>query len=166
MTLPQFLLALEATPLAAAMRGEGSWEWLFPIIETIHVLGLATVFGSILMVDLRLLGWTSRSVAVSRLSSEVLPITWGAYAVAAITGSLMFIAKAHNYFFNLQFELKFLCMLLAGINMLIFHYGIYRTVPAWDSRLPPPIAARSAGAVSVILWMGVVFFGRWIGFTS
>ena len=166
MTLPQLLLDLEATPLAAAMRGEGGWEWLFPIIETIHVLGLAAVFGSILMVDLRLLGLTSRSVAVSQLSAEILPFTWGAYALAVVTGSLMFIAKAHNYFSNLQFELKFLCMLLAGINMLIFHFGIYRSVPAWDHRLPTPLAARSAGAVSVLLWTGVVFFGRWIGFTS
>jgi hypothetical protein len=166
MTVSQLLLELEATPLAAAMRGEGGWEWLFPIIETIHVLALATVFGSIFLVDLRLLGWTSRSVAVSRLSSETLPLTWGAFAFAALTGSLMFIAKAHNYFSNLQFELKFLCMLLAGINMLIFHFGVYRTVRDWDSRLPPPKAARLAGAFSVILWVSVIFFGRWIGFTS
>jgi hypothetical protein len=166
MTMPGFLLAAEHTSLAAAIRGELGWEWLFPIVETLHVISLAMVFGSIVMVDLRLVGATSRNSAVSRLSGEVLPYTWGAFICAIVTGTLLFISKAHVYFYNLQFQLKFLCMLLAGMNMAVFHFGTYRRVLEWDDRHPPPRAARLAGALSIALWIGVIFFGRWIGFTT
>jgi hypothetical protein len=166
MTMPGFLLAAEHSSFAAAMRGELGWEWLFPIVETLHVISLAMVFGSVVMVDLRLAGATSRNSAVSRLSSEVLPYTWGAFICAAVTGTLLFVSKAHVYFYNLQFQLKFLCMFLAGINMAVFHFGAYRRVLEWDEKLPPPRAARLAGALSIALWIGVIFFGRWIGFTT
>jgi hypothetical protein len=166
MTISGLLLAAEHTPLAVAMRGELGGEWLFPIVETLHVISLAMVFGSIVMVDLRLMGETSRDSAVSRLSREVLPYTWGAFICAIVTGSLLFVSKAHVYFYNLQFQLKFLCMFLAGVNMAVFHFGTYRHVLEWDERLPPPRAARLAGALSIALWMGVICFGRWIGFTT
>jgi putative copper export protein len=166
MTLSGLLLAMEHTALAAAMRGEHGGEWLFPIVETLHVICLAIVFGSIVMVDLRLVGVSSRNSAMSRLSSEVLPYTWAAFLCAVATGSLLFISKAHVYFFNLQFQLKFLCMFLAGLNMLVFHCGAFRHVHEWDERQPPPRAARRAGVLSIALWIGVIFFGRWIGFTT
>jgi hypothetical protein len=166
MTMPGFLLAAEHSSLAAAMRGELGWEWLFPIVETLHVISLAMVFGSIVMVDLRLAGATSRNSAVSRLSGEVLPYTWGAFICAVVTGTLLFVSKAHVYFHNLQFQLKFLCMVLAGVNMAVFHFGAYRHVLEWDEKYPPPRAARLAGVLSIALWMGVIFFGRWIGFTT
>jgi hypothetical protein len=166
MTMPGFLLAAEHTSLGAAMRGELGGEWLFPIVETLHVISLAMVFGSIVMVDLRLVGATSRNSAVSRLSGEVLPYTWGAFICAVITGTLLFISKAHVYFYNLQFQLKFLCMFLAGVNMAAFHFGAYRRVLEWNETHPPPRAARLAGALSIALWVGVIFFGRWIGFTT
>jgi hypothetical protein len=161
-----YLHRIEHTSLAAAVRGDSGWEWLFPNVETIHVLSLALVFGSIIMVDMRLLGVTSRSSAVSKLSAEVLPYTWVAFACAVITGTLMFMSKAHVYFYNLQFQLKFLLMALAGVNMAIFHFGVYRHVIDWDLRLPPPMGARIAGGLSILLWAGVIFFGRWIGFTT
>jgi hypothetical protein len=158
-----FLQWLQDTALAQAIRGG---EWLFPAIETVHVLSLATVFGSIVMVDLRLLGFSSRSSALSRLTRETLPFTWAAFGLAALTGTLMFISKAPVYFHNLQFRLKFLCMLLAGINMLVFHAGVYRRVAQWDLTLPPPTAARIAGALSIALWLSIIALGRWIGFTT
>lgn len=166
MTLVDFLTSLENSPVGSAVRGDSGWEWLFPNIETIHVLSLALVFGSIVMVDLRLVGVASRSSAVSKLSAEVLPFTWVAFALSVISGSMLFMSKAHVYFYNRQFDLKFLCMFLAGINMLIFHFGAYRRVLQWDNTLPPPTGARVAGGLSIALWVGVIFFGRWIGFTT
>lgn len=166
MTLFDFLLATEHTSFAATMRGEHGGEWLFPIVETLHVICLAMVFGSIVMVDLRLVGVSSRNRAVSGLSSEVLPYTWTAFICAAATGTLLFISKAHVYFYNLQFQLKFLCIFLAGVNMLVLHFGALRHVREWDESQPPPRAARLAGALSIALWVGVIFFGRWIGFTT
>jgi len=166
MTTLDFLTALESTRLSAAIRGEFDWPWSFPIIESLHVIFLALVFGSIAMVDLRLLGLSSRASGVSNLSTEVLPLTWVAFLGAVISGTLLFISKAHVYFYNLQFQLKFLCMFLAGVNMAIFHFGAYRRVLEWDHSLPTPGAAKFAGTASIGLWIAVIFFGRWIGFTS
>jgi hypothetical protein len=128
-------------------------------------MALTIVFGSIAMVDLRLLGIASRNSSVSRLSDEVLPWTWAAWCAAAVFGTLMFIAKATTYAGNLQFRLKFVCMGLAALNMLIFKFGAYRHVDRWDSGVPPA-SAKLAGGLSLALWIGVVFFGRWIGFTT
>jgi len=160
------LAAIESWPVSAALRGEmPGTEWLFPIVETLHVMALTVVFGSIAMLDLRLLGIASRNSSVSRLSSEVLPWTWAAWGTAALFGTLMFMAKAGTYAGNLQFRLKFVCMGLAAVNMLIFHLGAFRQVASWDSG-EPPVSAKVAGAASLSLWIGVVFFGRWVGFTT
>jgi hypothetical protein len=166
MSLEALLAIVEAWPISAAMRGEmPGTEWLFPIIETLHVMALTLVVGSIAMMDLRLLGVASRNSAVSRLSNEVLPWTWTAWSAAAVFGTLMFMAKAGTYTGNLQFRLKFVCMGLAAANMLVFHLGAFRQVARWDSG-EPPMSARVAGALSLSLWIGVVFFGRWVGFTT
>lgn len=166
MTINELLTTLHDLPLAAAVRGESGWDWLFPIVEIVHVCALALVFGSILMVDLRLVGLSSPNSKVSRLTQELLPYTWVAFAIAAISGSMLFISKAPIYFGNLQFRIKFLLMFLAGLNMLAFHFGIYRRVAQWDQALPPPLAARLAGAASIALWVAVIFMGRWVGFTT
>ncbi len=166
MSLAELLSTIRALPLSAAVRGDTpETQWFFPIIETVHVMALTIVVGSIAMVDLRLLGISSRDSAVSRLSAEVLPWTWSAWCVAAVAGTLMFMARADTYGSNPQFQLKFLCMGLAAVNMLVFHYGTYRRVAHWD-RGEPPVSARMAGALSLLLWVGVVFFGRWAGFTT
>lgn len=158
--------AIADWPISAAMRGETpGTEWLFPIVETLHVMALSIVFGSIAMVDLRLLGISSRGTRVSELASEVLPWTWSAWGVAAVCGTLMFLAKAETYLGNVQFRLKFLCMALAAVNMLVFHLGAYRQVGRWNSG-EPPSSAKLAGAISLSLWTGVIFFGRWAGFTT
>jgi hypothetical protein len=165
MSLDTVLKGIEALPVSAAVRGEvdGS-EWLFPIIETLHVMALSVVVGSIAMMDLRLLGIASRNSPVSRLSKEVLPWTWSAWCIAAVFGTLMFMSKAHSYATNLQFQLKFGCMGLAALNMLVFHLGAFRQVERWDLD-DPPRSAKLAGGLSLLLWIGVVFFGRWVGFT-
>jgi hypothetical protein len=162
MTIDQLLYLIQHTELATFVREA---DWGFPLAECLHVLSIATVFGSILMMDLRLLGLASRDSAVTKLSKEVLPYTWIAFACAVITGTIMFIGRADVYWHNPQFELKFLFMALAAANMLAFHFGAFRRVAQWDDALPPPPAARLAGTLSISLWIIVVFFGRWIGFT-
>jgi len=158
--------AIQDLPLSAAMRGESAGtEWLFPIVETVHVLTLTIVFGSIAMVDLRLVGLTGRGSSISRLSAETLPWTWTAWVLSAISGSLLFMSKAVTYFGNFEFRMKFIFMGLAALNMLIFHFGAYRLVNQWDTGVPP-ISARVAGALSIGFWVAVIFFGRWIGFTT
>src|SRR5580698_4075270 len=141
--IKQILQALEATPVATAVREN---TWLFPTIESIHVLSLVLVVGSIMVVDLRLLNLASRQRSVKELTDDVLPWTWTAFVSAGITGTLLFSSSAVRYSGIWQFETKMCMLLLAAINMGIFHLGAFRSVAQWD-RPParPPLAARVAG---------------------
>jgi hypothetical protein len=160
--IKQLLQALEATPWGTAVREN---TWLFPTIESIHVLALTLVVGSIMIVDLRLLNLASRQRSVKELTGEILPFTWTAFGVALITGSLLFSSSAMRYSHIWQFETKMCLLVLAAINMGIFHLGAFRSVAQWD-RAParPPLAAKLAGGLSLLIWIMVVALGRWIGF--
>ncbi len=160
--IKQALQALEATPWGTAVREN---TWLFPTIESVHVLALVLVVGSIMVVDLRLLNLASRQRSVRELTDDVLPWTWTAFAVAAITGTLLFSSSALRYWGIWQFEAKMCMLVLAAINMGIFHLGAFRKVAQWD-RAPaqPPLAARLAGGISLTIWVIIIALGRWIGF--
>jgi hypothetical protein len=140
-------------------------DWLFPTIETIHVLALTLVVGSIAMVDLRLLGAASRSRPVSQVMAQALPWTWTAFTFAAFAGLLLFSSKAVTYYTDIPFRIKMACLALAGINMLCFHLFTHRRLANWDCGAPP-VAARLAGGFSLSLWIAIVAAGRWIGFTT
>jgi len=157
-----FFQWLYDTPLAEAIRSN---EMLFPWFESVHVLAITLVLGSIAVVDLRLLGIASRNRPVTRLIREILPITWGAFAVAVITGVTLFTSNAVSYAKNFPFQMKMILMALAGLNMLAFHFVTYRSVAEWDEAASTPTSARLAGGLSIALWLGIVAFGRWIGFT-
>ena len=158
--MAQFLQWLQRTPLAVAIAE----EW-FPLIESLHVVTMAIVAGTIFIVDTRLIGLTSRKLGFSYVSDRLLPWTWAAFACSVVTGTLMFMSNATGYYGNAAFRTKLLLMLLAGLNMAFFQSVTLRGVSAWDLGRPPA-AARLAGAVSVTLWCGIIGFGRWIGFTS
>jgi hypothetical protein len=138
---------------------------LFPWIESVHVLAIVLVVGTISIVDMRLLGWASRDRAVTRLMRDVLPWTWSAFAIAVITGSLLFSSRAPDYAHNFFLQGKMLLLIAAGFNMTVFHAIGIRNVTEWDTLKRTPAAAKVAGAVSLMLWIAVIAFGRWIGFT-
>jgi hypothetical protein len=140
-------------------------DLLFPLIESVHVLSICLVVGSILMVDLRLLGLASTNRPVSRVTSGILPLTWSAFAIAAGSGGLLFISNATKYLANGYFVAKILLILAAGLNMAIFHAISARDQPKWENEKTLPFRARLAGGLSILLWISVVTCGRWIGFT-
>lgn len=150
------------SPLATHIRESAS---LFPWIEGAHVVAITLVVGTIAIVDLRLLGYRSHRRGAKQLINDLLPFTWVMFAIAIVTGSLMFISNAPTYWANLQFRIKLGTIVLAGLNMALFHLTAHRSIDDWDQSHPPPAGARIAGATSLCLWILVVFFGRWIGFT-
>jgi hypothetical protein len=149
---------LQNTPLGVLV-GE-SW---FPWVESTHVVFLAAVVGSILTVDARLLGIGLKQLRITQISRQILPLTWIAFAGAAITGSMLFMANATGYVQNTPFLVKMCLLLVLGINMLYFHVVTYRNVEKWDVGKPAP-AARAAAMISTVLWLAVIGFGRWVGF--
>jgi hypothetical protein len=159
--LAEFWSWLETLPLAMRI-GE---TWWFPLLESLHVVAVVLVVGSILMVDLRLLGVAARTYAVSRLSSDLVPWTWGAFAVAAITGLGLFMTRASHYVGNTAFQFKIALLLLAGVNTWVLHKGVFKSVAQWDQSATPALA-RVAAIVSLLSWIGVVLAGRWTGHLS
>ena len=138
--------------------------WLFPAIETLHLLGMALLIATVTAYDLRLLDLALRGQRVSTLARQLLPWTWFGFAVQVITGTLLFSSEALKIYTNPAFRLKLLLILLAGVQALVFHRLTYRNVAAWDADAPTPISAKLAGALSLLLWIGVVAAGRFIGF--
>lgn len=162
MTLEQALARLQDLGLPTQIRES---DWLFPTIETVHVFAVVLVVGTIMTVDLRLLGFANKERPYSQIAAEMLPWTWTAFVIAALAGMLMFSSKALTYYGDIPFRLKMICLLLAGINMVMFHWLGTRHLDTWD-RGRPPRAAKFAGGASLLLWTTIVAAGRWIGFTT
>ena len=156
------LIFIYSNPLAQTIREN---ELLFPWIEAIHVLAVTLVIGSIALVDLRLSGVRALNRAISNISKELLPITWMAFLAAAITGAILFTSNALSYSQNFYFISKIILLGLAGINMMCFQFIIGKNLDSWNHYQQLPIAARIAGAISLTLWISIIFCGRWIGFT-
>ena len=158
--------------ILASIHGSALAEWMrttnpaMQVVEATHVLAAVMVFGTVLIVDLRLLGLLDSPRAFTRVSRETLPLTWIAFALAVITGSLMFTTSAPTYFGNTAFQWKALALLAAGLNMALFQLVTARGIASWDVSASPPRAARVAGLISILLWAAVVLLGRWIGFTK
>jgi hypothetical protein len=163
MSLHQTLEALSKSGLATGIRNSLLW---FPLLEAVHVIALTLVFGTIMIVDLRMLGVASTNRPYSRVSGDMLKWTWGAFALAAVTGTLMFTTNAAVYFDNTFFRIKFALMALAGLNMLVFQLTTGKGEPAWDQEKKAPTAGRIAAVASLALWVLIIGMGRTVGFTT
>jgi|SRR5271169_1334673 len=152
---------LQQTSIGGAVRQS---LWLFPAIETVHLLGMAALVGTVTVLDLRLLGWMLRRERVSELAGRLLPWAWAGFALQVVTGTILFSSEAVKIYGNPAFRVKMLLLLLVGLHALIFHWTVYRDVATWDDSAVLPAGAKVAGGVSILLWVGIVTAGRFIGF--
>lgn len=153
--------AIEASGLGRMMRES---LWAYPIVETSHIIGLAIVYGSIVVVDLRLLG-LSRAMSASRLARHALPWTVGAFFLVMTTGLMMFTAHTADFLGNRIFILKMGLILTGIVNAAMLHAGALRTVADWDTGALPPNRVRVAAALSIVVWTGVIACGRFLAYT-
>jgi hypothetical protein len=154
---------LERSSLGVAIAES---EWMFPTIETVHVIAIALVVGSIVALDLRLLGLAWQKRSVTEVAEDVLPLTWVCFVIAVIAGGLMFVSAARKYTYDLPFQLKMGLLVLAGVNMAIFHAFAYARVGSWNHQTITPHGARIAAALSLLFWISIVGCGRLVGFTT
>lgn len=154
-----FFAWLEATSPAVEVAESA---WLFPTLETLHVLGLALVVGSIAAFDLRTLGWAWPTRRRETLVREVLPWTWTGFGITVATGLLLFSSSATVYAENKVFLVKMGLMALAGANVLFFHLHPHHRLKLPAADVSPIL--RASAAVSLALWVSIVVLGRWIGF--
>src|ERR1700693_6099433 len=161
MHAPGFLKWLQDTAVGSHISNS---FWLFPFIECFHVFGIVVLVGATGMLDLRLLGLALKGQPVSKLNKQLLPWAWSSFILMVISGLLMFSSEAVKVYENGAFRLKMSLILLAGINALVVQTTVYKTVDKWDLWPQPPIGARLAGVFSLVLWVGVIFAGRWIAY--
>ena len=152
--------AIEASALGQAMR---QWLWLYPAVETAHIVGISILVGSIAILDLRLLG-VSRALPVRKLAAHVLPWSIASFALILPSGLAMFVAHAGELIANPVFVLKFCLIFAALTNAAVFHAGVFRGAASWDVDATPPPAARLAATLSLLLWISVITCGRLLAY--
>lgn len=141
-------------------------SWLFPAVETIHVIAIVYVFGSIARLDLRLMGWAWTDRPITQITEEMLPYAWTGFAIAAVFGTMMWMSDPLTYLGVTFFDVKMIALALAFTNMFYFQSVILPSAAKWDSDPVPPRPVRLAGALSLSLWLLVLVCGRFIGFVQ
>jgi hypothetical protein len=139
-------------------------DYAFSIIESVHVLGITLLIGTIALLDLRMLGLTLRHLSVTRIARTVFPLTWAGFIVMFLSGFLLFWAEAAKNYGNPAFRVKLILLVLVGLNPLIFHTTIYRRVHEWEVLAISPWRARAAAITSLALWTGILAAGRAIAY--
>jgi hypothetical protein len=155
-----FCMWLQNTRVGTAVRVS---TWLFPLIESFHIIGLALLVGAVARLDVRLLGVDSSS-SVSNVAKTIMPWVKGGFLLAVITGSLLFSSEAVGLYVNRAFRLKMLMLLLLGVNTAVYELLTRRNIDRWDIGCATPISAKLTGVISLTLWLGVVVAGRWIAY--
>jgi hypothetical protein len=161
MFLLSFCQWLDSTRLNTILRQS---NWLFPALDTIHSLGIVLVAGTILLVDLRLLGLGLRSIPVPHLVPRIVPATLWGFGLMLLSGGLLFSSEAVKMYHSPAFRIKMILLALAALNALVFHRTVYRDVARWDPASPVPPRARLAGLLSLLLWMAIIAAGRAIAY--
>ena len=151
---------LVSTELSTTIRES---LWVYPMLHWWHILSNTFMFGTIVFLDLRLIGAGFAKRRVTDIAEQLLPWTWFGWAMMFASGSLIFTSDPVKYYGNIFFWIKMGLMLLAGANALLFHTTFYRTVGAWDEGAVPG-RARLAGAISLICWVAIVITGRAVGY--
>ncbi|UZX05429.1 hypothetical protein F8G81_10825 [Arthrobacter sp. CDRTa11] len=160
--MDDFLSWLERGPFAEVIRGTA---YLYPVLESIHIIGIALLIGPAAAFDLRLLGLGWQKLRVTTAANYLLPLSRLGFVIAAATGVLMFLPAASLMADRGSAPWKLGLIMVAGLNILIFHRGTYRNVAAWDSGGPSPVAARMAAVMSLVSWSGVTVAGRLLAYT-
>jgi hypothetical protein len=156
-----FLGWLEATPLSLAMR---SSLWLYPIVEIFHIVGFATLVGSVAMFDLRVLGF-SKFLPVQALGRHLLRWSVASLVLIVPAGLMMFSAHPQDFINNSIFLIKLTLIVAAGMNALLFHFGVYRSIDKWNVGANVPVLARAQATLSLAIWIAVISCGRLLAYT-
>src|SRR5436190_19759723 len=162
MTLLDVLSRLEGTSLATLIQES---RYGFPIVVAAHILGLTLSVGTLLWVDLRLLGIALQRLSISHVYRGAAPWFLAGFAMVFASGLALFTAYATLAYANFYFRLKMIALVLAGVNALVFHVMTQRSSAQWDAAPRPPAAARVAGLTSIVLWVAVMLAGRLMSYT-
>jgi uncharacterized protein DUF6644 len=161
MSLLPFCQWLEKTSGSIALHES---LWMYPLVESVHVLTLCLFVGLAVMLDLRLLGVTMRRTPVSEVVAQLLPWMAAGFGVMVLSGAALFYAIPVKTYLNIFFRIKLVMLALAGLNAWVFHRTVYRRVAEWDVDAAIPSGAKVTAGLSIALWAGIIFAGRMIAY--
>jgi hypothetical protein len=155
----EFFEGLENTSLALLIRQS---LWLYPALEVVHILGIVLLVGAAFMFDLRLLGF-SKQLPLSGMASHLLPWSRGGLLLIIPSGILLFMTNAQALGANPTFWIKMGLLLLAALNVFVFHSFIFHTLPQ-KNQFPFPYSAKISATLSILLWTAIIACGRWLAY--
>lgn len=155
-----WLVWLETSSLAGAMR---QWQWLYPIVEIVHILGFVVLVGAAFFFDLRLLGF-GRTLPVTGLAQHLLTRARVSFVIILASGLMMFTAHATEMAANPAFRLKLILIAAALVNAAAFHHWPFKSAARWDTGATPPAPAKLAAMFSLVLWTGAITCGRLLAY--
>lgn len=163
MTLIGFCSWLESTSPSQVIQNVG---WIIPTVQTVHILCVAILFSSAVLVDLRLLRLLGRDVPLPELARRYLPATWPVLLVLLITGSVLIVGEPRRALLNSTFYIK---MALLGVAIVMtrgLQWSLMASSNFWELNAARRAAGCMAAAASMLIWAGIIFAGRWIAYTS
>lgn len=137
-----------------------------PIVQTVHLLAIAAVMGSIVLIDLRVLGLALPSQSSTELTRRLMPWTWGAFPFLAVSGLVSLFARPNRYLVNPVFGMKFAMLAPAVILGVVFHRATVKDASFWERSPGRRRLAKTVAALSLLLWIGVAMAGRWIAYAD
>ncbi len=154
---------LAATPLSHTIQTCG---WVIPALQTIHILSVAELFSSAVLVDLRFYGALQRDLPLADFARRFLPTIWPVLLILLITGSLLIIGEPRRSLLNATFYLKMALLIFAIVLTLALQWSLRAAPEFWDRDRGRRIAGQLAATVSILVWCGILFAGRWIAYTQ
>jgi hypothetical protein len=162
-SLHSFCTQLAATDLSQAIQNT---EWIIPAVQTLHIVAVATVITAILMVDLRLMGFTARNQSIAAVAYRYLPGVWYALPVLLATGATLIIAEPSRSLQNPVFALKMCLLMLAAGVTLVCQLPLRKDSGYWERSPSRRRTVRLIGLLSLPLWIAILFAGRWIAYVQ
>jgi hypothetical protein len=162
-TLSGFSRWLAATSLSHTIQTTG---WVIPALQTVHILSVAVIFSSAILVDLRLWGLLNRDVPLSEIAQRFLPAIWPVLLILLITGSLLIVGEPRRSLLNSTFYLKMALLAVAILLTAWLQWTLSSSSDFWDKDRGRRMVGRFVASVSVLVWCGILFAGRWIAYTQ
>ena len=161
--LSEFSKWLAATPLSHVIQ---TTKWVIPALQTVHILSVAVVFSSAILVDLRLWRLLNRDVPLPEVARRFLPTIWPVLLVLLITGSLLIIGEPKRSLLNSAFYLKMALLAVAIVLTAWLQWSLSSSPNFWDKNRGRRMAGQFAATLSILVWCGILFAGRWIAYTQ
>ncbi len=154
---------LGATALSHSIQVAG---WIIPALQTIHILSIASLFTSAVLVDLRFWRLFERDLSLKTVAARFLPVIWPVLLILLTSGALLIIAEPRRSLLNFTFYLKMMLLASAILLTALIQWSLAIDPTFWDKSRARSIAGRLVGAASILIWAGVIVAGRWIAYTA